>query len=103
MESKYVLHFHITLRTLTCLCPLQVVNEGSARLNKTKEQVIGLDGDHLEICKFPTADNPMYKSVLRRLKAEVSQFQVTEAEKEHERRVQQMLESVPPVATEQYV
>jgi len=91
------------IRMLTRVCPIQVVNEGSARLNKTKEYVIGLDGNHQDMCKFPTTDDPMYRNILRRLKAEVSQIQLEEAEKEHEQRVQQILESVPPVVTEQYL
>ncbi|KAK5081052.1 hypothetical protein LTR70_009229 [Exophiala xenobiotica] len=79
---------------------VQIVNEGSARLNKSKEQVIGLDGNHLQICKFPDKDDPMYVKVLRRLRAEVSQVQDVEAEREHERRVQQLLESASRVTIE---
>lgn len=48
-------------RILTNLCPSQIMDEGSARLNKRQEQVVGLNGNHFEICKLRTTNDPMYR------------------------------------------
>jgi hypothetical protein len=73
-----------------------VVNEGSARLNKTKEFVIGLDANHLTMCKFPSK-NSLYSKVLRRLSTEVAAIGTTVGEDEHELRVRTLFESVPRI------
>jgi hypothetical protein len=48
-----------------------VVDEGSATLYKPDEFVIGLDANHLTMCKFADRNN-LYSTVLRRLSAEIA-------------------------------
>jgi len=79
-----------------------VVNEGSARLNKTKEFVIGLDANHLTMCKF-TSKEGLYSKVLRRLGAEVAAIGTPVGEDEHELRVRKLLESLREDENEQRV
>lgn len=77
---------------------VQVVNEGSARLNKTKEFVIGLDANHLTMCKFSSASGS-YMRVFRRLSAEIVAIGTPVGEDENELRMRNLLESVPKVPT----
>ena len=77
---------------------LQVVNEGSARLNKTKEFVIGLDANHLTMCKFSSSSG-LYTKVLRRLSAEMAAIGTPVGEDENELRTRNLLESVPKIPT----
>ena len=71
-----------------------MVNEGSVRLNKSNEQCIGLDANHVTMCKFPSRDGA-YSIVKRRLKAEVEAIGTVEGEREHEDYVQKLFQSVP--------
>jgi hypothetical protein len=75
-----------------------VVNEGSARLNKTEEFVIGLDANHLSMCKFPARDS-LYMKVFRRLSTEIAAIGTPVVEDEHELRVRKLFESVPKLST----
>ena len=70
-----------------------MVNEGSARLNKTKEFVIGLDANHLSMCRFPVKNN-LYSKVLGRLSTEITAIGTQVVEDEHELRVRNLFESV---------
>jgi hypothetical protein len=74
----------------------QVVDEGSARLNKTKETAIGLGRNHITMCKFASVDEAWYRQVFGRLHAEISAIGTEEQVREQELRVQRLLESVPP-------
>ena len=76
---------------------VQVVNEGSARLNKPNEVVIGLTANHLTMCKFETK-NDLYSKVLRRLRAEVAMIGTMVGDQEHERHVKNLFESVSNVS-----
>jgi len=76
---------------------MQIVDEGSARLNKSKESVIGLDANHLTMCKFGSKNN-MYTKVLRRLDAEADAVGTEDGEAEHESRLEKLFESVPSVS-----
>lgn len=75
---------------------IQVVDEGSATLNKTKETVLGLDANHSTMCKFGTK-NSLYRKVLTRLTAEISSIGTKVGEEEHEARLKRLLELVPEV------
>jgi hypothetical protein len=75
-----------------------VVNEGSARLNKSNETVVGLDANHLTMCKFPVRNN-LYSKVLRRLSAEIAVIGTPIVDEERELRVRKLFESVPKVST----
>jgi hypothetical protein len=72
------------------------VDEGSAKLNKTKETTIGLNRNHITMCKFASVDEACYRQVFGRLHAEISEIGTKEQIKEQETRVQWLLESVPP-------
>jgi len=75
---------------------VQVVEEGSARLNMTHEDVIGLDANHLNMCKYCDASDNKYIKVARRLKAEART--INDAIKtgiEHER-ITELLKLAPP-------
>jgi hypothetical protein len=72
-----------------------VVNEGSARLNKANEIVVGLDANHLTMCKFPSRNSPLYSKVLRRMNAAVSA--IGSAVREDESELRKLLESVPKI------
>jgi hypothetical protein len=74
-----------------------VVNEGSARLNKPNETVVGLDANHLTMCKFPVRNN-LYTKVLRRLSAEIAVVGTPIVDEERELRVRKFFESVPKVS-----
>ena len=74
------------------------MNEASARLNKSKEDVIGLDANHLTMCKYDSR-NSLYTKVLRRLNAEAVAIGTKKGETEHESRVERLFESVPDVST----
>lgn len=48
---------------------LQIVSEDSARLNIDNEIVVGMaDANHVNMCKFASADSQKYKPVLGALK-----------------------------------
>lgn len=49
-----------------------MVDEGSARLNQTHEDVIGLDADHRTMCKFADASDNKFVKTVRRLQAETA-------------------------------
>ncbi|KAF4986754.1 hypothetical protein FDECE_15788 [Fusarium decemcellulare] len=71
--------FTITSFYETMKCTgVKVVEEGSARLNKTKETAIGLDRDHFDICKFGSVKEEGYRMVFGRLHAEISSIGSTE-------------------------
>lgn len=72
-----------------------MVNEGSARLNKSNETVVGLDANHLTMCKFLSKNGPLYPKVLRRLNAAVTAIRSAVGEDENELR--KLLESVPKI------
>ena len=75
-----------------------MVNEGSARLNEPNETVVGLDANHLTMCKFPVRNN-LYTKVLRRLSAEIAVVGTPIVDEERELRVRKFFESVPKVST----
>jgi hypothetical protein len=75
--------------------PIQVVNEGSARLNKSNETVVGLNANHLTMCKFPSRSSSLYSKVLRRLNAAITAIGTAVGEDESELR--RRLESVPDI------
>ena len=52
--------------------PLQIVDEGSARLDQQHEDVIPLAANHLGICKFKDAQDNKYITARMRLQAEIS-------------------------------
>lgn len=70
-----------------------MVNEGSARLNKSNETVVGLDANHLTMCKFP-ARNDTYLKVFPRLSTEIAAIGTPLVDEEHELRVRKLFESV---------
>jgi hypothetical protein len=47
----------------------QVVPEGSARLFQGNDQAVGIDADHLQICKFESAKSANVKRVLQTFEA----------------------------------
>ncbi|KAI0008505.1 hypothetical protein F4779DRAFT_435158 [Xylariaceae sp. FL0662B] len=72
-----------------------LVDEGSTRLNKGKEQVLGLDKHHLSMCKFSDLEDPNYLTVFGRLHAEISTIGTEEQTKEHEQLVERLLTLAP--------
>ena len=56
----------------------QVVPEGSARLGQNRERIRGLAADHLQICKFASADDANYKIVEKRLEAIIESISIPE-------------------------
>ncbi|KAI1386356.1 uncharacterized protein F4822DRAFT_409788 [Hypoxylon trugodes] len=71
---------------------IKVVEEGSTRLNKSKETVIRLDGDHKTMCQFPSSEDPSYLKVFSRLHAEISAIGTAEQVQDHEQRLKLLLE-----------
>jgi hypothetical protein len=77
-----------------------VVDEGSATLYKADEFVIGLDANHLNMCKFAER-NSLYSVVLRRLSTEIAAIctpvvdSTPVVDEERQLQVQDFFESVP--------
>lgn len=75
-----------------------MVDEGSATLHKADEFVIGLDANHLNMCKFAER-NSLYSVVLRRLSSEITAISTPVVDEERELRVRKLFESVPKLST----
>lgn len=75
------------------------MNEGSVRLNKSKETVVGLDRNHHSMCKFANEDDVVYLKVLSRLHGEISEIGTKKQVEEQEARIKWLLESVPSTPT----
>lgn len=92
---------HLVCQSPDLLIQLQIVNEGSVRLNKVRETVLGLNADHLGICKFADRDDDKYDTVFNRLVAEL--FNLKDEEEETEQKAlgeQRLLEWVPQSQTQ---
>ena len=74
----------------------QVVDEGSARLNQTHEDVIGLDANHRSMCKFPDKNDNKFIKVSRRLRFEISTLHTTTGVDIKDERLKDLLGLVPP-------
>jgi hypothetical protein len=59
--------------------------------------VVGLDANHLTMCKFGGEQDALYEKVAGRLKAEVSAMGTVDGVADHEKRVRNLFESVPSV------
>lgn len=79
----------------TCQFVPQVVPEGSARLNRDNETVVPMDRNHINICKFSSAQDPMFLKVFGRLHAEIAAIGTSQQIGEQAQRIQRLLESVP--------
>ncbi|KAI9665348.1 MAG: hypothetical protein M1831_001785 [Alyxoria varia] len=62
---------------------VQVVHEGSARMNIPSETVVSLDANHVDLCKFHGMEDSNYRKVLRRVTAEITKLQNESNVKEH--------------------
>jgi len=51
------------------------VNEGSARINTKNEKAVGLEADHIKICKFASTEDHNYSRVLKRIEATMIEIQ----------------------------
>ncbi|KAK3631525.1 hypothetical protein LTR56_012281 [Elasticomyces elasticus] len=71
---------------------IQIVTEGSARLDKAKERVIGLDANHMTMCKFENQEDPLYETVVARLQAEIFDMRTATGISDHQERVRRLLE-----------
>ncbi|RAO69814.1 uncharacterized protein BHQ10_005826 [Talaromyces amestolkiae] len=74
-----------------------IVHQGSARLGHRNEEVIGLNENHLTICKFASRDNASYTTVKDILIQEVLRLDEREAIVEHELRIQELAQLVTPM------
>ncbi|KAI1324880.1 hypothetical protein F5Y16DRAFT_379814 [Xylariaceae sp. FL0255] len=81
-------------------CGVLVVNEGSARLNKSKEKAVTLNRNHVTLCKFASTEESDYQVVFNRLHAEISAVGTPQQIQEQARRVELLLASVPPIPSE---
>ncbi|KAI9791807.1 MAG: hypothetical protein M1833_001331 [Piccolia ochrophora] len=69
---------------------IQIVEEGSARMNLSTETPVSLSANHKEVCKFRSVDDSNYRSVIRRINAELGKLQDARAIREHEGRFRDM-------------
>ena len=74
----------------------KVVDEGSARLNQTHEDVIGLDANHRSMCKFHDKNDNKFIKVSRRLRSEIDTLQTTTGVEIKDERLKDLLRLVPP-------
>jgi hypothetical protein len=58
-----------------------------------------MDRNHITICKFDSAQDPMFLKVFGRLHAEVAAIGTKEQGEEQAQRVKRLLESVPALPT----
>jgi hypothetical protein len=75
----------------------QIVHEASARLGHKNEEVIGLNENHLTICKFANRNSASYTTVKDILIQEVMRLDEGEAIVEHENRIQELAQLVYPI------
>jgi hypothetical protein len=75
----------------------QIVDQGSARLDALKKEVISLEANHIGICKFSSRDSANYQSPMRILRYELSLIGDTTSEVAHTEALRQLEQLETPV------
>lgn len=66
-------------------------------MNKSNETVVPIERDHITICKFAGAQDPVFLKIFGRLHAEIAAIGTKGAERAQQ--IRQALESVPAIPT----